>query len=116
MQWGAMGRFAAKFSLTNLRIRAHFTHDKLLFHQGRRRFPRNRHLPGFANGWREHEVHLRHQHRNSIIANLDLMPSNDDQGQLNTLLLHVQDGRLRLHNLLPVFQYTRGSVSVGDQV
>lgn len=40
----------------------------------------------------------------TAIANLDLVISNDDHGQLNTLLLHAPDGRLRLRNLLPVFQ------------
>lgn len=30
MRWGAMGRFADKFSLTNQRIRAHLTRDNLL--------------------------------------------------------------------------------------
>lgn len=38
------------------------------------------------------------------IHNLDVIVSNDDQGQLNTLLLHAPDGRLRLRNLLPVFE------------
>lgn len=38
------------------------------------------------------------------IANLDLIFSNDDKGQLNTLLLHAPDGRFRLKNLLPVFE------------
>ncbi|NMG56556.1 ParA family protein [Aromatoleum aromaticum] len=37
------------------------------------------------------------------IAGLDLVLSNDDKGQLNTLLLHAPDGRLRLRNLLPAF-------------
>jgi chromosome partitioning related protein ParA len=40
----------------------------------------------------------------TAIANLDLVLSNDDRGQLNTLLLHAPDGRLRLRNLLPLFQ------------
>lgn len=39
----------------------------------------------------------------TAIDGLDLVLSNDDKGQLNTLLLHAPDGRLRLHNLLPVF-------------
>ncbi|TKJ80307.1 cobyrinic acid a,c-diamide synthase [Pseudomonas sp. CFBP13509] len=39
----------------------------------------------------------------SMIAGLDLIISNDDQGQLNTLLLHAPDGRLRLRNLLDSF-------------
>lgn len=38
------------------------------------------------------------------ISNLDLVLSNDDQGQLNTLLLHAPDGRLRLRNMLEVFR------------
>jgi chromosome partitioning related protein ParA len=38
------------------------------------------------------------------ITNLDLLLSNDDRGQLNTLLLHAPDGRLRLRNLLPIFR------------
>jgi chromosome partitioning related protein ParA len=36
----------------------------------------------------------------TVIAGLDLIISNDDQGQLSTLLLHAPDGRLRLRNLL----------------
>lgn len=39
----------------------------------------------------------------TAIDGLDLVLSNDDKGQLNTLLLHAPDGRLRLRNLLPVF-------------
>ena len=38
----------------------------------------------------------------TVIAGLDLVLSNDDRGELNTLLLHAPDGRLRLRNLLPV--------------
>jgi chromosome partitioning related protein ParA len=38
------------------------------------------------------------------IPNLDVVISNDDRGQLNTLLLHAPDGRLRLRNLLRVFE------------
>jgi chromosome partitioning related protein ParA len=40
----------------------------------------------------------------TTIANLDLVISNDERGQLNSLLLHAADGRLRLRNLLPLFQ------------
>lgn len=40
----------------------------------------------------------------TAIRNLDLVVSNDDRGQLNTLLLNAPDGRLRLRHLLPVFQ------------
>lgn len=39
----------------------------------------------------------------TAIAGLDLIVSNDNKGQLNTLLLHAPDGRLRLRNLLPAF-------------
>ncbi|MBY4673868.1 ParA family protein [Burkholderia multivorans] len=38
----------------------------------------------------------------TVITGLDLVLSNDDRGELNTLLLHAPDGRLRLRNLLPV--------------
>lgn len=38
----------------------------------------------------------------TVIAGLDVMVSNDDRGELNTLLLHAADGRLRLRHLLPV--------------
>jgi len=37
----------------------------------------------------------------TIIPNLDLIVSNDHRGELNTLLLHAADGRLRLRHLLP---------------
>jgi chromosome partitioning related protein ParA len=37
----------------------------------------------------------------TVIAGLDLVLSNDDRGELNTLLLHAPDGRLRLRHLLP---------------
>jgi chromosome partitioning related protein ParA len=40
----------------------------------------------------------------TAIAGLDLVLSNDDRGELNTLLLHAADGRLRLRHLLPVFR------------
>lgn len=38
------------------------------------------------------------------IPGLDLIVSNDPFGQLNTLLMHAPDGRLRLRNLLQTFQ------------
>ncbi|OAE16708.1 cobyrinic acid a,c-diamide synthase [Pseudomonas brenneri] len=41
---------------------------------------------------------------NTVIAGLDLILSNDDQGRLNTLLLHSPDGLLRLRNLLDDFR------------
>jgi len=37
----------------------------------------------------------------TVIPNLDLILSNDHRGELNTLLLHAADGRLRLRHLLP---------------
>jgi chromosome partitioning related protein ParA len=40
----------------------------------------------------------------TAISNLDLVLSNDQHRQLNTLLLHAPDGRLRLRNLMPTFQ------------
>src|SRR3546814_3581415 len=40
----------------------------------------------------------------TVIAGLDLVVSNDDRGELNTLLLHAADGRLRLRHLLPVLE------------
>lgn len=41
---------------------------------------------------------------NTVIGHLDVILSNDEHRQLNTLLLHAPDGRLRLRHLLPVFQ------------
>ena len=41
----------------------------------------------------------------TVIAGLDLIISNDAQGQLSTLLLHAPDGRLRLRNLLDQFDF-----------
>ncbi|MBP0714224.1 ParA family protein [Burkholderia sola] len=40
----------------------------------------------------------------TVIERLDVILSNDSHRQLNTLLLHAPDGRLRLRNLLPAFQ------------
>ncbi|MCQ0034674.1 ParA family protein [Burkholderia glumae] len=40
----------------------------------------------------------------TAIAGLDLVLSNDDRGQLNSLLLHAADGRLRLRHLLGAFR------------
>ncbi|MBI0473649.1 ParA family protein, partial [Pectobacterium parmentieri] len=40
----------------------------------------------------------------TAIERLDVVLSNDEHRQLHTLLLHAPDGRLRLRNLLPVFQ------------
>lgn len=37
----------------------------------------------------------------TAISGLDLVLSNDERGELNTLLLHAPDGRLRLRHLLP---------------
>ncbi|WP_211460829.1 ParA family protein [Collimonas silvisoli] len=40
----------------------------------------------------------------TVVERLDVILSNDEHRQLNTLLLHAPDGRLRLRNLLPAFQ------------
>ncbi|MQT62649.1 AAA family ATPase [Pseudomonas sp. FSL R10-0056] len=40
----------------------------------------------------------------TVIAGLDLILSNDDQGRLSLLLLHAPDGRLRLRNLLGILR------------
>jgi len=40
----------------------------------------------------------------TTIAGLDIVLSNDEHRQLGTLLLYAADGRLRLRNLLPLFQ------------
>lgn len=40
----------------------------------------------------------------TVIHGLDIIVSNDEHRQLNTLLLHAADGRLRLRNLLSVFK------------
>lgn len=40
----------------------------------------------------------------TVITGLDLIISNDAHDQLNTLLLHAPDGRLRLRNLLDDFR------------
>lgn len=49
------------------------------------------------------------------IRNLDLVASNDDHGQLSTLLLHAPDGRLRLRHLLPAFQHQYDLMLVDTQ-
>jgi len=58
----------------------------------------------------------------TVVSGLDLIVSNDHRGELNTLLLHAADGRLRLRHLLPTFtpHYdlmlidTQGARSVGN--
>lgn len=50
------------------------------------------------------ERHLAQLVSHTSVACLDIILSNDDHRQLNTLLMHAPDGRLRLRNLLPVFQ------------
>ncbi len=51
----------------------------------------------------------------TAIPNLDLVISNDSQGQLNTLLMHAPDGRLRLRHLLPIFRTDYDLVLVDTQ-
>lgn len=50
------------------------------------------------------EIRLEHLVSHTTIDNLHLIFSNDDKGQLNTLLLHAPDGRFRLKNLMPIFE------------
>nr|BFD40974.1 ParA family protein [Pseudomonas sp. FFPRI_1] len=40
----------------------------------------------------------------TAVVGLDVILSNDEHRQLNTLLLHAADGRLRLRNLMPMFE------------
>jgi chromosome partitioning related protein ParA len=47
---------------------------------------------------------LPHLVSHTIIKGLDVVLSNDEHQQLGTLLLHAADGRLRLRNLLSLFQ------------
>ncbi|CAI2530953.1 Sporulation initiation inhibitor protein soj [Serratia ficaria] len=51
----------------------------------------------------------------TTIERLDIILSNDQHRQLNTLLLHAPDGRLRLRNLLPVFQPNYDLVLIDTQ-
>jgi chromosome partitioning related protein ParA len=57
-----------------------------------------------------YELLARNEHRaeqvisHTAITNLDVVISNDAQGQLNSLLLNAPDGRLRLRHLLPLFK------------
>lgn len=51
----------------------------------------------------------------TIIAGLDLVLSNDRRGELNTLLLHAPDGRLRLRHLLPVLAASYDLVLIDTQ-
>ena len=50
------------------------------------------------------ETRLEHLISHTTVDNLHLIFSNDDKGQLNTLLLHAPDGRFRLKNLMPIFE------------
>lgn len=52
---------------------------------------------------------------NTAIAHLDLIVSNDERGQLNTLLLNAADGRLRLRHLLPMFRRDYDLVLIDTQ-
>ena len=51
----------------------------------------------------------------TTIPNLDLLVSNDDKGQLNTLLMHAPDGRLRLRHLLSIFRTDYDLILVDTQ-
>ena len=50
----------------------------------------------------------------TAIERLDLVLSNDDRGELNTLLLHAPDGRLRLRHLLPTLAPQRVSTTLAS--
>jgi chromosome partitioning related protein ParA len=51
----------------------------------------------------------------TIIAGLDVIVSNDERGELNTLLLHAPDGRLRLRHLLPALAAAYDLVLIDTQ-
>lgn len=51
----------------------------------------------------------------TVVEGLDLILSNDDRGELNTLLLHAPDGRLRLRNLLPTLSSQYDLVLIDTQ-
>ncbi|MCD9008070.1 ParA family protein [Luteimonas sp. XNQY3] len=51
----------------------------------------------------------------TIIDGLDIVVSNDEHRQLNMLLLHAPDGRLRLRNLLSVFRSRYDLVLIDTQ-
>jgi len=51
----------------------------------------------------------------TAIARLHLVLSNDDRGELNTLLLHAPDGRLRLRHLLPALAPSYDLVLIDTQ-
>ena len=65
-------------------------------------------LEGIASGGSYELIAFNEANLEKIISltsvnRLDLIYSNDDKGQLNTLLLHAPDGRFRLRNLLHIF-------------
>jgi chromosome partitioning related protein ParA len=51
----------------------------------------------------------------TIIPGLDIILSNDQRGELNTLLLHAPDGRLRLRHLLPALAAAYDLVLIDTQ-
>ena len=79
-------------------------------------YPLTRRAPGGVYELLAHnERNIERLVSHTTITNLDLVLSNDDRGQLNTLLLHAPDGRLRLRHLLPVFQSDYDLVLVDTQ-
>ncbi len=64
---------------------------------------RDRAAAGIYELLARHEQAIDRLVSHTAITGLDLVISNDSEGQLNTLLLHAPDGRLRLRNLLPAF-------------
>ncbi|CAB5670025.1 Cell division inhibitor MinD [Delftia tsuruhatensis] len=51
----------------------------------------------------------------TLVKGLDLVLSNDHRGELNTLLLHAPDGRLRLRHLLPALEARYDLVLIDTQ-
>lgn len=61
------------------------------------------------------ERDISHLASRTAIDGLDVVLSNDQHRQLGTLLLHAADGRLRLRNLLPVFESRYDLVLIDTQ-
>lgn len=61
------------------------------------------------------ETNLERLISHTTVPNLDLVVSNDGGGDLNTLLLHAPDGRLRLRHLLPIFKKDYDLVLIDTQ-
>lgn len=78
------------------------------------------HLEAEANGGIFQLVGFNETRQTEIISkttilNLHVIKSNDDQGQLNSLLLNAADGRLRLLRLLKAFEHDYDLVVMDTQ-